>query len=499
MSVRLDENRGGRIRRWAKWVGFRFRRRRTRLKVAWWSWRRWQAAGQNRHTPLREFVYLDEVSVYSLIASRLGAIAAEFTNTQTESLQNQSGISGRLGTTGVASAGADTRRISTNSQQSQVVRRSMIQTTFREFREYEKERFAVSLPEDEADETPSEAMPNIVSWDDVLGNEEVLKKHHLLLDEEKLDRGALVEVKVVLETHASFQASAVFEAIAGMIAEKPDLFGTNADEMEGAMFFKRIVDRLLAGLIPLRGVVADYAVVTLSGRRLIVHRDVYEKLATVGLDGDGRVQPVPLHVVGVAEEALFWKDIRRVLFSRAEFFALCRVSRPGLQEERSWSPMKLAQVIGSVAPGVERKINELSLEGIFNSDGTENGARDEDLAARRALMEYASSLLDDNGCSLAAGDWSEIDAVINERSRQFDTMEQKYSSFKAIEEHLTGRFSEIEINGDEELGRRETALASAGLYHWNDGLPGEVVRSNGEVEPEERALILDTEFIAIYW
>jgi hypothetical protein len=499
VSVQLGEGGKERIRRWGAWVGFRLRRRGTRLKLAWWSWRRWRAAGQNRHTPLRVFAYLDEVSVYSLIASRLGAIAAEFTNTQTESLQNQSGISGRLGTTGVASAGADTRQISTNSQQSQVVRRSMIQTTFREFREYEKERFAISLPEDKSDETPSEAMPNIVSWDDVLGNEEVLKKHHLILDEEKLDRGALVEVKVVLETHASFQASAVFEAIAGMIAEKPDLFGTSADEMEGAMFFKRIVDRLLAGLIPLRGVVADCAVVTLSGRRLIVHRDVYEKLATVGLDGGGRVQPVQLHVVGVAEEALFWKDIRRVLFSQAEFFALCRVSRPGLQEERSWSPMKLAQVIGSVAPEVEKDINELSLESMFNRNGTEHRARDEDLAARRALMEYATSLLDDNGRSLRATDLGELDAVIYERLKQFGTVEQKYSGFKAIEEHLANRFREMEINGEEEHGRRETALASAGLTYLDDGLPSEVVESNGEVALGERALILDTEFIAIYW
>ena len=97
MSVRLGENRGGRIRRWRAGIRLYTRRRITRLKLAWWSWRRWRAAGQNRHTPLREFVYLDEVSVYSLIASRLGPIAAEFSETQTESLQDQSGVSGRLG------------------------------------------------------------------------------------------------------------------------------------------------------------------------------------------------------------------------------------------------------------------------------------------------------------------------------------------------------------------------------------------------------------------
>lgn len=497
MSVQLREGSKGRIGRWRAGVGLAIRGRIARLKLAWWSWRRWRAAGKNQHTPLREFVYLDEVSVYSLIASRLGPIAAEFTNTQTESLQDQSGVSGRLGATGVASAGADSRRTSTTSQQSQVVRRSVIQTTFRQFREYEKGRFAVSLPED-TNETPEDEVPNIASWDHVLGNEEVLKKHRLLFDEEGLDRGALVEVKVVLETHASFQVSAVFEALAGMIAEKPDFFGTNANEMEEGMFFKRMVDRLLVGLIPLRGVVVDYAVVTLSGRRFIVHRDLYEKLGEVEPDGVERVQPMPLHVVGVAEEALFWKDIKRVLFSRAEFLVMCRMSRPGLKEEKSWSPMKLGQVIGSVAPGIEEKINDLSLERIFNAPESENGMRDEDLSARRALVEYATSLLDDNGCSLKATEFGELDALILEHSGEFRTAEQKFSGFKALEEYLAGRFDEIEIDGDEEFQRRETALASVGMSYLDSELPSEV-EGNNEADSEERALILDTEFIAIYW
>lgn len=497
MSVQLRGGSQGRIERWHARVGLAIRRRIARLKLAWWSWRRWRAAGENLHTPLREFVYLDEVSVYSLIASRLGPIAAEFTNTQTESLQDQSVVSGRLGATGVASAGADRRRTSTTSQQSQVVRRSIIQTTFRQFREYEKERFAVSLRED-TNETPKDEVPNIASWDDVLSNVEVLKRHRLLFDEEGLDRGALVEVKVVLETHASFQVSAVFEALAGMIAEKPEFFGTNADEMEDGMFFKRMVDRLLVDLIPLRGVVIDYGVVTLSGRRLIVHRDLYEKLAAVEPDGEEWVHPVPLHVVGVAEEALFWKDIKRVLFSRAEFLVMCRMARPGLKEQDSWSPMKLGQVIGSVAPEVERKINELSLESIFNVAGTENGVPDEHLSARRALVEYATSLLDDKGCSLGAAEVGELDALISGHSSEFRSVEQKFSGFKAVEEYLAGRFGEIEIDGEEERRRREMALAIAGLSYLDDGLPSEV-EENGEVDLEERALILDTEFIAIYW
>lgn len=207
---------------------------------------------------------------------------------------------------------------------------------------------------------------------------------------------------------------------------------------------------------------------------------------------------MPLHVVGVAEEALFWKDIRRVLFSRAAFLVMCRMSRPGLREERSWSPMKLAQVIGSVAPEVERQINDLSLESIFNTAETENGTRDEDSAARRALLEYASSMLGENGCSLGATEFSELDAIISERSSQFRTVEQKHSGFKAIEEYLAGRFSEIETDGDQEHERRQTALAVAGISYFDSEPLGDV-EENDKDDSKDYALILDTEIIAIYW
>src|SRR3712207_8144694 len=50
----------------------------TRLRI-WFRRRRLKRAAKKQQVaPLREFVYLDEVSVYSLNASRLGSIAAEF-------------------------------------------------------------------------------------------------------------------------------------------------------------------------------------------------------------------------------------------------------------------------------------------------------------------------------------------------------------------------------------------------------------------------------------
>lgn len=79
-----------------------------------------EAGGQKAtETPLRQFVYLDEVSVYSLIASRFGPIAAEFTEKQTASLQTE--IKPSLGAgSGVAKAGVDSRLTTGQTQESQV-------------------------------------------------------------------------------------------------------------------------------------------------------------------------------------------------------------------------------------------------------------------------------------------------------------------------------------------------------------------------------------------
>ena len=101
------------IQSW-RWV-IRFR--------VWLRQRRRKLALRKNKGSLREFIYLDEVSVYSLNASRLGAIASEFTETEKASLNV--GVQNSFG------AGVDIG--------SQVVRKSIVQTTFKEFYDNETE------------------------------------------------------------------------------------------------------------------------------------------------------------------------------------------------------------------------------------------------------------------------------------------------------------------------------------------------------------------------
>jgi len=64
--------------------------------------------------------------------------------------------------------------------------------------------------------------------------------------------------------------------------------------------------------------------------------------------GDAVVDVRRLQVVAVAEADLFWRDIRRVLFSGARYTVLARVSRDNIQTE--WTPVKLVELLKDVVP-----------------------------------------------------------------------------------------------------------------------------------------------------
>lgn len=102
----------------------------VQLGLGQWYRRRRRRRAFKKHPDLREFVYLDDVSVFSLIASQLGPVATEFTSTEAASLQGE--ISGTFGANiGIQKAEASSRLQTEQTQTSQVVRRSTSRTPSR--------------------------------------------------------------------------------------------------------------------------------------------------------------------------------------------------------------------------------------------------------------------------------------------------------------------------------------------------------------------------------
>jgi len=99
----------------------RWRRRRARKDLA----RRFEDLHE-----LREFVYLDEVSVTSLLASREGGVPKEITDSQS------AGFKGEVNAQADANAGVFKARLGSKwerngSTSSQVVRQATVQTLFK--------------------------------------------------------------------------------------------------------------------------------------------------------------------------------------------------------------------------------------------------------------------------------------------------------------------------------------------------------------------------------
>ena len=291
---------------------------RSRFR-AWRRTRRRKRAAEREQAPLREFVYLDEVSVYSLIASKLGAIATEFTDTETATLASEVGSSVGVGAGGTkASLGSKLQ--TTAVRGSQVLRKSIVQTTFKELYEFEKP--LLKLPANH--EPPQVACPPDTLLSECLGK----LGDPWAVDVKQLERGHLVELEVELEAEPIYKNSAIIATMMELMQESPELQAVvSLGERSQLESFARILERLLAGLVPVRAKAVDYRVVQAEERRFLVHRAIAAQLTE-----RPEFKAAPLTLVGVAEETLFWKDIRRVLFSNSRYRVLSRIARSGIQE-----------------------------------------------------------------------------------------------------------------------------------------------------------------------
>jgi hypothetical protein len=449
-----------------------------------------KAEQQPADAPLREFVYLDQVSVYSLIASRLGAVAAEVTDTESstvsEELQSSVGASA-----GVLRSELGTRSHSSQSAASQVLRKSVIQSTFKDLVEIEQESMALRAP------GPNASPPQIDHAD---GLQELLSSQGpeaWVVDPLQLRRGQLFEVEVTLEADAIFRASTIMSTVLEIVRQNPSLGGFDGPgELERALTADRLLQALLVGLVPLRASAVDYRHVTSAGRELLVHRALLEDLPA---SADLVVRS--LQVVGVAEEGLFWRDIRRVLFSHSHYRVLGRLGRDGVQ--RSWSPVKLADILKEIVPNMADELG-LAGEGFLAAMARAGAGEQDDDAQlaqrmRDALISYAAMLAAEHDKTYTADQLAAHGLPSVEQCSSYTGVEAQRGAFAPITERLQ-RDLEIPEDTLRSAQLRKRALDDAGISPSGELLGGAQSPAPSAVtEPGSSARYLDAEIVAIYW
>ena len=439
--------------------------------------RRWRKDARRSAEVIREFVYLDEVSVFSLLASKDGMIATEVTETHASTLMAETTASyGASG--GILRADAGAKAQASDTRTTQLLRKAIVQSTFRDL--YLRVRDALVIAPAPADDPA----PRIGSVADLKPD----GSRTWVLDPSNLRRGQLIELSVELEAEPLFQARTVVNTFLDIFEQDQALTGiANVAGLADAAALSRMIEKLAAGLVPLRAKAVDYVVVRKpDGAELVVHRDVARNLVPA-------VQAAPLYLVGVATETLFWKDIRSVVFDRSEFQVLARVLRPDLQS--AWSPLKLVDVLARVAPQLHDAMgtmNSLVLEVM-----AQGAVPDEADRTRLVLSEYADLVADALGVDLDVQD-----ATLLALLEPPNGLHQA-SSVKEWRVTMTPVADYVEkLAGspvDREVAAKLRVLAQ--MKHGFSPLEGQAVlpQSPAPGTPADRDYLLDTEIIAIYW
>ena len=332
---------------------------------------------EDSYSGRREFVYLDDVSVLSILASRTGGITIEYSENQTASQNSE--VTGSLGV-GLSGTKANlgTKIQASQVEASQVLRKSIIQTNFKEL--YDIERSALALGPPNSDHLPT--VDTTLSLESLLGSSE---GSGLLIDPSTLHRGDLLEVEVELEADPIFRMATIITTFFEMMEDNEELFENSVTtQLPEIRSVARLLESLLGGLVPIRGRLVDYEWIRICNRDVLVH---YSLLCEMPADALPKTSPAFL--VGVAQRDLFWKDIRRVLFSQARYTVFCRLAESGLTDR--WNPVKMADVFSGIASGFDEMIHGLGGELM---SGFNKGVRS---ATNGTTIDASSTMLNQDG------------------------------------------------------------------------------------------------------
>lgn len=421
---------------------------------------------------LREFVYLDEVSVYSLTSAPDMpppiAMTESADSTAGEVLLAQIEGSAPL----VAKASMSGELNSSRSNGLQVQRQFNIQSQFARLHGMYRPTFLLTAGALDAKITDATSLSDALLQ---------LEGAQRAIRAANLTRGALAELRVSLSAHHTFDITAFMRLVTGLVKKYPELLQIrDVSGIRTAMDAGEFLAELMEDLVPIEGRSTSHEIVTDTKGDVWV-----ADIAALNSIWDGQVTTEPLRVVGVAETGSFWKDTRRILHAEAEFDVLGRISRTGLQDE--WTPVKMfdtfRRVIPSAANGLITAVDELksitdeappTVEAaaalvVAGANFNHELANHHGVKATKISPETLVSLLDDG------------------------TLEGKLAALQNVADEFYANHGDLQRDEDEVGVWRQEAWQSA---HVLVGLPTD---ESPAVLPAPKPPVLELEFIAMYW
>lgn len=446
----------------------------------WWFWiLPWKWHPKHRRKaetpapprfPLREFVYLDEVSMKSLLVSQQGELATEFTeqNVLVEQAETSSKLSAAPKGVG---AEIGSRFASTSTLGRQTLRKSVAQSQFKTLLELDS--INIRFRSDAQGDAP-------LSPGDIAQPE---TPHSVRVS--RLKRGDLLELEVELSADPIYRFNLTMAELSDLATKYPEMMNAPGarDVMEQVGPISKMLEQLLVGLVPIRARCLSLGLVEYGGNSLIIRKTDAESLG---------LETQPIDIVGVTDLDQYWKDVRRVLFAHGSFKMLCRVARGGLHDD--WSPVKGAEVLSELAP---------QFPGLLESVGrTEYGipqdarAEKQRQALKIALTLFAKMLINNSSPPRSWDDCAGIDDLIAAQGDRASSASGQREAFDAVAELVT-RDVPVPPGPAQLQDFRMRAREKANLRFSLTQMPLEPVESIQKPRGPEK--LLDVEIVAIYW
>lgn len=439
----------------------------------WWKQRKAnkQQATQRkrRRPPLREFVYLDDVSVRSLLASQTGALTNEVTDLLSKA--DEAELASSIGaTTPVLGSEVRSRIQTTTSQGTQTSRKATVQSLFKELWELEGIHVAFAGQAD---------LPQAQTLDHLIGSGTAVAAT-------SLTRGALIEIEVELGAAPIFRFSTIASVFTEMADDFPEMLEQHGvrDGMATIVPGNRLLRRFLAGLVPLAARSTSHVVIDVDGIEYVVSVAAARALG---------LQSRPLTIVGVTEHNWYWRDVRRVLFSGLRFTMLCRIARTGLSDD--WEPVKLAEVLKEVLPTFPNQLADVGNVGLSAGRSTNSSAPSPVLPALSEFIDLVQQAEVPGLTEAAVAAARKVAA--GPAAEQAATVTGQNEAFRLV-------IAELEAHGCEPTGDEWLELTRSARRHAHLTLFGQASTSATDgPDPGDDRLdndrLLDTEVIAIYW
>ncbi|KQU04471.1 hypothetical protein ASG56_14105 [Rhodococcus sp. Leaf7] len=296
----------------------------------------------------------------------------------------------------------------------------------------------------------------------------------------KISRGDIVEMEIEVRADRFFEMITVGTTFLDMMHGRENLFGVSEAEFREMAPMIEVLKELLVGLVPIRGVAASHKVVEISGQQIVIASEL--------LGAELQTNAKPLEIVGFAESESFWRDLRRTLFSGSVFTMYARAEGPVLTER--WSPIKIADLLGSLSPGLRNAV-VFPFEQLNFADTPVVEAPDPLATARLLLTDFAAAYESATGATPSRQ--LVENAVVESTSilAMSTTIEQRRHAFEPVANAVAGP------EGDREILQRVRADCinrSSMAVSVHDR-----VLAPPSTEPDETAVQLEVGFVALYW